>query len=161
MKNIGALQWNHILPFFLLLLLYCRYNLDPFSEYSDAQILKALETVKLKECAESLGGLSGAISEGGGNISVGQRQLVCLARAILRSANVIVLDEATASVDSETDAFIQEFIRREWGGKTIVTIAHRLHTIVDYDRIIVMHEGLVAEVLAPNKAINRRHLDLG
>ena len=85
------------------------------------------------------------ISEGGENLSVGQRQLVCLARALLKKSKILVLDEATAAVDPETDELIQNTIRSEFVGCTILTIAHRINTIIDYDRIIVLDKGKLAE----------------
>ncbi|CAN0273183.1 unnamed protein product, partial [Hapterophycus canaliculatus] len=85
------------------------------------------------------------VSEGGENLSLGQRQLVCLARAVLRRNKILVMDEATANVDVDTDSLIQEAIRKEFSGCTVLTIAHRLNTIMDSDRILVMQDGKVRE----------------
>ncbi|XP_049775390.1 ATP-binding cassette sub-family C member 4-like [Schistocerca cancellata] len=127
-----------------------RFNLDPFQEFDDAKLWEALEEVELKHAVDSL---DSQVTEGGGNLSVGQRQLVCLARAILRNNKVLVLDEATANVDTETDALIQQTIRRKFHDCTVLTIAHRLNTIMDSDRILVMDAGQVAEYGTPHELL--------
>jgi len=94
-------------------------------------------------------GLQSNISEGGSNFSVGQRQLVCLARAILRENRILVMDEATANVDPQTDALIQTTIRNKFKDCTVLTIAHRLHTIMDSDKVMVLDAGHIVEFAAP------------
>ncbi|XP_064490246.1 multidrug resistance-associated protein 1-like [Ornithodoros turicata] len=123
-----------------------RNNLDPFEEFSDDEVWLALEHAHLKDFVAGLEkGLLHDVTEGGDNISVGQRQLVCLARALLRKSRILILDEATAAVDMETDELIQQTIRREFSSCTIITIAHRLNTIMDYDRVMVLDSGSIVE----------------
>ena len=123
-----------------------RRNLDPFDEYTDDQLWKSLTQSHLSSYVSSKDeGLEHVITEGGENLSVGQRQLLCLARALLRKTKILVLDEATAAVDLETDDLIQNTISTEFHDCTIFTIAHRLNTIMDYDKIMVLEDGKIAE----------------
>jgi len=127
-----------------------RRNLDPLSQYSDAQLWNALETCHLKHVISELPSkLEHEVAEGGDNFSVGQRQLICLARAVLRRTRVLVLDEATAAVDLETDELIQRTIRTVFKDCTILTIAHRLNTILDSNRVMVLDAGKVVEFDTP------------
>ena len=120
-----------------------RFNLDPFNEYSDEAIWGVLEQVQLKEAITRLGGLDSPLEEGGENLSVGNRQLICVIRALLRKPKILLMDEATSSLDNGTDAMLQEVIRREFSQCTCLTIAHRLNTVMDADRICVMEKGEV------------------
>uniref|UniRef100_A0A7E4W8A1 ABC-type glutathione-S-conjugate transporter n=1 Tax=Panagrellus redivivus TaxID=6233 RepID=A0A7E4W8A1_PANRE len=127
-----------------------RFNLDPFEAYSDAAIWEAIEHAHLKDFVRAMPeGLQHRITESGDNLSVGQKQLLCLARALLRRSKILVLDEATAAVDLHTDALIQETIRKEFASSTIFTIAHRLNTILDYDRVMVLDNGEIKEFDSP------------
>eukprot|EP01063_Lacrimia_lanifica_P027522 TRINITY_DN3875_c0_g1_i1.p1 TRINITY_DN3875_c0_g1~~TRINITY_DN3875_c0_g1_i1.p1 ORF type:complete len:1364 (+),score=450.81 TRINITY_DN3875_c0_g1_i1:40-4131(+) len=129
-----------------------RYNLDPFDTAENERVLwKALEDVQLKAAIEACdGGLDCDVSEGGRNFSVGQRQLICLARALLRQNKILVLDEATANVDPDTDRVIQAVIREKFAACTVLTIAHRLHTVIDADRILLLKQGRVVEFDTPD-----------
>ncbi|CAG2104101.1 unnamed protein product [Medioppia subpectinata] len=134
-----------------------RKNLDPTGEYSDQRIWSALEEVQLKGPVGDLPGqLDSLLAEEGANFSVGQRQLVCLARAILRHNRVLVLDEATANVDHQTDALIQTTIRHKFSDCTVFTIAHRLNTIIDCDRVLVLDAGEIIEFDEPFVLLQRK-----
>ncbi|XP_047130955.1 multidrug resistance-associated protein 1 isoform X2 [Hydra vulgaris] len=127
-----------------------RFNIDPFDQHDDDDIWRVLEVSNLKPFVSSLeNGIMHEIFDGGENLSVGQRQLLCLARALIRKSKVLVLDEATSSVDLETDGIIQEVIRKEFKLSTVLCIAHRLDTILDYDKIIVLNHGRIMEFNSP------------
>nr|UOU03341.1 ATP-binding cassette subfamily C4-1-2 [Brachionus rubens] len=131
-----------------------RYNLDPFEKYSDNQIWSAIESVSLKQSVQGMNaGLDSMITTGGTNLSVGQKQLICLARAILKKTKILIIDEATANVDYSTDAIIQKTIREQFKDCTVLTIAHRLATVVDSDRILCLSEGKIINFGVPRELL--------
>ncbi|CAG9814463.1 unnamed protein product [Phaedon cochleariae] len=132
-----------------------RYNLDPFEEYKDEALYRAIQDVELNDPANVINRLENRVMDRGANYSVGQRQLICLARAILRNNKILMLDEATANVDPQTDALIQKTIRRKFVDCTVLTVAHRLNTIMDSDKVLVMDAGTVAEFDHPHKLLQR------
>ncbi|XP_034741526.1 multidrug resistance-associated protein 4-like isoform X2 [Etheostoma cragini] len=127
-----------------------RKNLDPFRQHTDEDLWNALQEVQMKAVVEDLPNkLETMLTESGSNFSVGQRQLVCLARAILRKNHILIIDEATANVDPRTDSLIQKTIRDKFQECTVLTIAHRLNTIIDCDRILVLDAGRIQEYDEP------------
>jgi ATP-binding cassette subfamily C (CFTR/MRP) protein 4 len=119
-----------------------RDNIDPEGLYTDDEIWRAVETAHLKKLVPSL---DYEITENGSNFSVGQRQLICMARAVIRNNKIIVLDEATANMDPETDSLIYDTIHENFASCTVFTIAHKLHTILNSDKVIVMDKGQIIE----------------
>ncbi|EEA07368.1 ABC transporter family protein [Cryptosporidium muris RN66] len=131
-----------------------RYNVDPFNEYSDSEVMKALARSNAQDFVNNLpDGIHTLLSSSSNNLSMGQRQLVCLTRALLRNSKIILLDEATASVDIATDDIIQKTIQREFSECTILSIAHRIHTIINFDLIIVLDNGYIAEFDTPQNLL--------
>jgi len=157
-----------------------RSNLDPFDEYDDSRLFIVLEHVGLYVAmvkvssklslsslksegsekraagrAQPVKSLSDEVSEGGTNFSVGQRQLIVIARAMLTGASIVIMDEATASVDADTDARIQRVFRVEFKNATCITVAHRLNTIMDSDLVLVMDNGKAAEFDKPSSLLSK------
>lgn len=128
-----------------------RLNLDPYSTSTDALITSALRKVDLLNTINSNGGLDAELDPD--LLSHGQRQLFCLARAILSKSKIVVLDEATSSVDRKTDELMQRIIREEFKGCTIIAVAHRLETILDFDRIAVLDRGRLVECASLEKLL--------
>ena len=127
-----------------------RFNLDPFTEYSDEDIMAALDLAQLGDYVRQLPrALDSLVTEDGANFSVGQRQLICLARALLRRPPIVVLDEATSNVDHKTDRLIQIALRRQFRSATAIVVAHRISTIIDLDVVLVLQDGHVAEFGRP------------
>ncbi|XP_076749190.1 putative multidrug resistance-associated protein lethal(2)03659 [Xylocopa sonorina] len=134
-----------------------RRNLDPFDEYSDNVLWDALQQVELKETiSEMAAGLNTKVAEEGLNFSVGQRQLLCLVRALVRNNKIMILDEATANVDPQTDSLIQQTVRKKFVNCTVFTIAHRLNTIMDSDKILVMDQGYLVEFDHPYVLLQKK-----
>jgi ABC-type multidrug transport system fused ATPase/permease subunit len=151
-----------------------RSNLDPSGQYSNVELEDALRRVQLVQSSEAQDDcnvtklaeneininifekLSSKISDGGLNLSQGQRQLLCLARAIISRPKIMVLDEATSAVDMETDILIQRFIREELRDSTLIVIAHRLSTIADFDKVLVLSEGKIDEFDSPRALLEKK-----
>lgn len=149
-----------------------RSNIDPYDEYNDEKLYRALERVtlistielqllyngnhKVKPQYNKFLNLEYELSDGGSNISQGERQLICLARSLLREPKIILLDEATASIDYESDLKIQNMIRTEFKNSTILTIAHRLQTVIDYDKILVLDNGKLKEYDNPYSLLQNK-----
>lgn len=135
-----------------------RANLDPFKKYTDAALWSALEQASLKTLVSSLPQqLSHDIVEGGFNLSAGERQLFCLARALLQKSKIILMDEATANVDYQTERIIQGKVRENFTSCTVITIAHRLGTIINSDDVIVIDRGRLAEIGKPEELLGKRN----
>lgn len=139
----------------LLFLGTVRENIDPFGDYLDEQIWEVLKDVNLHE---TVADLNSKVNESGSNFSAGQKQLICLARALLKDSKILVLDEATASVDTQTDKLVHDIIRKKATEKTIITIAHRTDTVLNSDKILALQDGRVVEYDEPQKLLERDSL---
>ncbi|KAK4747902.1 hypothetical protein SAY87_014488 [Trapa incisa] len=139
-----------------------RYNLDPLSEHTDEEIWEVLAKCQLREAVqEKDGGLSSLVMQDGSNWSMGQRQLFCLGRALLKRRRILVLDEATASIDNATDSILQRTIRTEFASCTVITVAHRIPTVMDCTMVLGMSDGRLVEYDEPMKLMNREDFLFG
>ncbi|KAG0331520.1 Multidrug resistance-associated protein 1 [Podila horticola] len=136
-----------------------RYNLDQFGLAGDDELWETLEQAHLKDYISMMPSrLPYEVAQNGENFSVGQRSLICLARTLLCKTKILFLNEATAAVDVETDELIQKTIRQEFKGRTILTIAHRIKTVMDLDKILVLEQGRVEEYESPKVLLARKGL---
>lgn len=134
-----------------------KYNLDPFNLATEDELWAVLEKVQLGTVIRELeNGLDEKVAEGGENFSQGQRQLLCIARSVLRKPKILICDEATASIDNATDELIQLMIRENFKDSTVMTIAHRLGTVMDSDRVLVLHDGTIAEYDTPKVLMKKK-----
>ncbi|OIW20436.1 hypothetical protein TanjilG_11135 [Lupinus angustifolius] len=134
-----------------------RSNLDPLEEYTDERIWEALEMCQLgNEVRNKEGKLDSKVTENGENWSMGQRQLVCLGRVLLKKSKILVLDEATASVDTATDNIIQQILKQYFSECTVITIAHRITSILDSDMVLFLNQGLIEEYDSPKKLLENK-----
>nr|XP_033490030.1 ATP-binding cassette sub-family C member 8 isoform X6 [Epinephelus lanceolatus] len=134
-----------------------RFNLDPEMKVTDEMLWEALEIAQLKPVVKSLpGGLDAMVTEGGENFSQGQRQLFCLARAFVRKSSILIMDEATASIDMATESILQKVVMTAFADRTVVTIAHRVHTILNADLVIVMKRGIILEYDRPQALLEKK-----
>ncbi|KAL5564697.1 hypothetical protein UlMin_027861 [Ulmus minor] len=134
-----------------------RSNLDPLEEYTDEQIWEALDKCQLgDDVRKKEGKLDSTVAENGENWSAGQRQLVCLGRVLLKKSKVLVLDEATASVDTATDNLIQQTLRQHFSDCTVITIAHRITSVLDSDMVLLLSHGLIAEFDSPARLLDNK-----
>ncbi len=134
-----------------------RENLDPFGDFEVQDIRKSLEAVQMLDVIDSLPqGLDTFLAEGGNNLSVGQRQLLCLARSLLKKSRILILDEPTANVDTNTDHLLQQTLKDNFSDATIISVAHRLDTVIDYDRILVLGDGKILEYGSPVELLENK-----
>lgn len=133
-----------------------RYNIDPLEQHTDNEIWEVLEKCQLREAVQAKeGGLNSTAVQDGLNWSMGQRQLFCLGRALLKRSKILVLDEATASIDNTTDSIIQKTIRAELKDCTVITVAHRIPTVMDCNMVLGISDGKLVEFDEPMKLMNK------
>ncbi|MFS7950852.1 putative ABC-type xenobiotic transporter [Helianthus anomalus] len=155
-QNYLYIQYHHleITNIYVFLHINSRDNLDPFNLYEDLKIWKALEKCHIEEEVRAAGGLDMQIKESGTSFSVGQRQLLCLARTFLKSTKVLCLDECTANIDTQTASKLKDAISSECRGLTVITIAHRISTILHMDNVLILDQGVLVEQGNPQILVN-------
>ena len=132
-----------------------RYNIDPLEKSDDNEILRVMQKIGFDYIVKrNKDGLNQEIAEGGSNLSVGEKQLICITRAILRKSKIIIMDEATASIDYKTEEIIQKAISELLNDSTFITIAHRIKTILGYDRILTLDNGQIVDYDTPKNLLN-------
>ena len=134
-----------------------RENVDPTEIYSDEKIIEVLKEVELDDFLEGKN-LEYKIENNGNNISIGEKQLICIARALIKKSKIILMDEATANIDYKTETFLQNSINKELKDCTVITIAHRIKTIINYDRILVLNNGEIVEFDSPQNLLDKKGL---
>ena len=135
-----------------------RYNFDPLDKNEDNEIIKVMQKIGFDYIIKrNKDGLNQEISEGGSNLSVGEKQLICITRAILRKSKIIVMDEATASIDYKTEEIIQKAIADLLNDSTFITIAHRIKTILNYDKILTLDNGKIVDFDTPKNLLNDKN----
>ena len=134
-----------------------RENVDPSENYSDEKIIEVLKEVGLDDFLEGKN-LEYIIENNGNNISIGEKQLICIARALIKKSKIILMDEATANIDYKTETFLQNSINKELKDCTVITIAHRIKTIINYDRILVLNNGEIVEFDSPQNLLDKKGL---
>ena len=130
-----------------------KYNIDPFDSKNDEEIVSILKKIGFEYTEPDDQILNRKIEQGGSNLSVGEKQLVCIARAIIRKTKIVVMDEATANIDMKTEEKIQKALQYVLNSSTVITVAHRIKTIINYDRILVLNNGNVVEYDSPENLL--------
>eukprot|EP01017_Pseudomicrothorax_dubius_P051456 TRINITY_DN9905_c0_g1_i3.p1 TRINITY_DN9905_c0_g1~~TRINITY_DN9905_c0_g1_i3.p1 ORF type:complete len:177 (+),score=43.68 TRINITY_DN9905_c0_g1_i3:38-532(+) len=130
-----------------------RENLDPLGKHSEEEIKQAMEDTSLMKTFEYKGGLGFKVSENGDNVSAGEKQLISIARALLKKSKIVLLDEATSSIDVVTESVIEKAMKEQFSNCTVITIAHRLNTVISSDRIMVLDKGHIAEFKSPKELL--------
>ena len=134
-----------------------KYNIDPFNINSDEEIIKILKEIGFEYKEDDKQILNKLIEQNGNNLSVGEKQLVCIARAILRKSKIIIMDEATANIDIKTEEKIQKALNLVFDNSTVITVAHRIKTIINYDKILVLDNGEIIEFDSPQKLLKNEN----
>ena len=134
-----------------------RYNIDPMNQHSNSDIVNVMKKINFDYIiSEHPDGINQVIAEGGSNLSVGEKQLICITRAILRKSKIVIMDEATASIDYKTEEIIQKAVNEIMENSTVITIAHRIKTILNCDRVITLDNGEIIDFDSPKKLLDRK-----